>query len=269
MTVDRCLRFGLVCLAIALSGCGPEVELDELSTASAEVIAPPIRVMTYNIHHASFSSLSEIANVAMLAKADIIGLQEVDRHTVRTLWKDQAAVLASKLGFFHVYFPAKNIFLGGSSGLALLSRFPILSAERVLLPSKSEQRILVIAEIRLSPTRTVRAGVTHFGLGGAEERVPQANRALSSLGNGPVLLMGDFNERPGQPAYEVLATRLSDAWKRGGDGGWGRTFPATLPDRRIDWVLLGSAWTGAVDTGVPAAASQSDHRPVVAKLSMF
>ena len=87
-------------------------------------------------------------------------------------------------------------------------------------------------------------------------------------GQGLQLVLGDLNSHGGKSpeVLELFAKKYSDAWLRGGIGGNGKTAPAPNPAVRIDYVMLGSAFTTPVTTWVPAAATQSDHRPVVSSL---
>lgn len=65
-------------------------------------------VMSYNIHHGvgidGQLSLQRIADVIRDSGAEIVGLQEVDRHYgERSDFKDQAKELADLLGYHYAY----------------------------------------------------------------------------------------------------------------------------------------------------------------------
>ncbi len=86
-----------------------------------------------------------------------------------------------------------------------------------------------------------------------------------------VILTGDFNATPQEPAYAVLTAGLADAWtataNRSGPEGTFHAFKGKA-DRRIDWVLTRGfnarrAWTIAEARG---GRYPSDHFPVVADL---
>src|SRR5699024_7356648 len=51
------------------------------------------------------------------------------------------------------------------------------------------------------------------------------------------ILMGDFNATPDAAELTPLWQVLTDAWTVAGEGD-GFTFPATAPDRRIDYVAV-------------------------------
>ena len=68
----------------------------------AQAPADTVRVMSYNIHHGEgidqVLDLERIAKLILDAKADIVGLQEVDRGVERTAKRDLPAELAKLTG---------------------------------------------------------------------------------------------------------------------------------------------------------------------------
>ncbi|GAB3431664.1 hypothetical protein GCM10027569_79300 [Flindersiella endophytica] len=90
------------------------------------------------------------------------------------------------------------------------------------------------------------------------------HRILARHGEQQQILVGDFNARPDAPELAPLWDRLQDAWAtaNGPDGGFG--YPATTPDRRIDYVTatrqIRIVSAEVVDT------QASDHRPLVTDL---
>lgn len=239
-----------------------------MPTEAAQALTPGggLRFMTYNIKHGELSSLDSIASVIRGQAPDLVALQEVDVLTNRSGKVDQAERLGQLTGMHHAFVPSLLSFDGGQYGLAVLSRYPIRSAQRVPLRSAAEQRALGIVEVELDATHVVPVAVTHFGTTGATERLNQAEDVKAALAGRPwVLLGGDLNATPTESSITSLKALLSDAWTRGGSGS-GYTQSASFPTRRIDYVLLGSAWTSPVTAAVVGASSQSDHRPVVATL---
>ena len=76
------------------------------------------------------------------------------------------------------------------------------------------------------------------------------------------ILMGDMNAEPDSPEMQTLSGVFTDAWEQGGTGA-GNTIPVDSPSKRIDFILLGSAWPAATEAHVPTTTA-SDHLPVVA-----
>ena len=250
-----------------LPRCAPPEPASEPATV-AQPLTPGggLRFMAYNIKHGELSSLEAIASVIQGQAPDLVALQEVDVLTNRSGKVDQAARLGQLTGLNFAFVPALTSFDGGQYGLALLSRYPIRSAQRIPLRSAAEQRILALVEVELDASHVVPVAITHFGTTGAAERLNQADDVNAALAGRPwALLGGDLNATPSESSITRLKTLLSDAWTRGGSGN-GYTQDASFPTRRIDYVMLGSAWTSPVTAAVVGASSQSDHRPVVTTL---
>ena len=98
-----------------------------------------ITVMSYNVQHCRNYISGEINYDAVAAtiqkyNADIIGLNEVRDEGPMEGYDAQARLLAERLGY-HYYF-AKAIDVAGENpyGNAILSRFPIVSAQTIPVP---------------------------------------------------------------------------------------------------------------------------------------
>ena len=114
------------------------------------------------------------------------------------------------------------------------------------------------------------AASTHLGLH-PRERLADA-RVLAGLVRDvgtPVVIGGDLNERPDGGAVAYLAERYRDAWLLGGDVD-GETFPADEPTTRIDYLFVseGIVVERVIVPPGPDAREASDHRPVVAELTL-
>ncbi|MFG3301593.1 endonuclease/exonuclease/phosphatase family protein [Micromonospora chersina] len=243
----------------------------------------PLRVMTFNIHHAAGTDdvldLSRIAQVIRDSRLDVVGLQEVDRHYgARSNFVDQASWLARELNMHVVY--GANLDLDPLSpgqprrqyGTAILSNFPILDWDNTYLPrfANHEQRGLLRARINVRGA-PVQVYNTHLQHNDAAERVAQAQAITQLIGTPEesVVLVGDLNATPAAPEIRTLVENLVDAWEAAG-AGEGHTHPAEDPTHRIDYILQSGdvvARTIAVVTS-PVAATASDDLPVVADLAL-
>src|SRR5690606_26454070 len=155
-----------------------------------------LRVMSYNIKHADLSSLEAIADVIVADGADVVALQEVDKDAPRSDNVHQSYRLGQLTGMASSFRAALTLSGGGEYGLAVLSRYPIISSEKLNLTSSGEQRILVVWRILL-PTGEIAFANTHFGLT-ADERATQVEEAKAMLADEPrAILLGDLNEEPG------------------------------------------------------------------------
>lgn len=240
-----------------------------LATPAAATPGYPARTLTvlsFNIHHAAgedgVHDLDRLADEIRRARADVIGLQEVDRHYgERSEWTDQPAELASRLGMHVVY--GANLDLEPPAagqprrqyGTAILSRYPILEWQNMLLPKGNpaeEQRGLLSALVNVRGVH-VRVLNTHLQHNSAESRLLQAKAVADVVvaSKEPVVLTGDLNAVPAAPEIITLTDHLRD-------GGHAFTYPAPVPTARIDYVLTDGFPLHS--TVLPTEAS--DHRPV-------
>jgi len=101
-----------------------------------------IRVMTYNIHVGvgmdKKLDLPRIAAVIKDQRADLVGLQEVDRGVERTQRMDEIAELA-KLTHMDYAFAFNLKYQGGQYGVAILSRAGLDEVRRGLLEEPGYQ----------------------------------------------------------------------------------------------------------------------------------
>lgn len=238
--------------------------------------ARPLTVLSFNIHHAAgpdgVFDLDRLAAEIRRTRADVVGLQEVDRHYgERSGWTDEPAELASRLGMHVVY--GANLDLEPPApglprrqyGTAILSRYPILDRQNTLLPKgrpAEEQRGLLEAVVDVHGVR-VRTMTTHLQHDDAGSRLLQARVVADAVRASaePVVLTGDLNAVPTAPEVTELTALLADSHRRGD----GFTYPVETPAVRIDYVLTDGLPVRS--TVLPTAAS--DHRPVLATLVVW
>jgi endonuclease/exonuclease/phosphatase family metal-dependent hydrolase len=223
------------------------------------------RAATYNIHYGYDTdwhlSLEEQAQTIEASGADVVMLQEVDTGRPTSYMIDDAYWLAQRLDMDVVYLPTVEHL----TGIALLSRYPILDLETLLLPSELEQTGIIWAELDVSGT-PVNAFAIWLGLE-LEERARQLDAALPFIEShpGPAVFGGDFNSEPGSPVYNrIEAAGFVDPFPALGLGS-PPTSPAINPTERIDFVWLRDLTP--VDAQVPDSTA-SDHRMVVVEAAL-
>jgi endonuclease/exonuclease/phosphatase family metal-dependent hydrolase len=235
--------------------------------------APPLRVVTYNIHTCvgidRRYNPGRIAAVLREIDADIACLQEVDARRGTKRHADQWLYLGEATGH-RVILGAGICDHRGRFGNAILTRFPVLAEHPIdLSVAGYEPRGAIDADVLVGP-RVVRVIATHFGLRVGERRL-QANRLMAALAEAPpasrrepdaVLLMGDLNEWRGRTG----AIRVFD--RRLGPSAAERTFPSWMPMLALDRIYADGP---AVlrDVAVfrsPLTRLASDHLPLVGTL---
>jgi endonuclease/exonuclease/phosphatase family metal-dependent hydrolase len=247
----------------------------------------PVRLVTYNTHHGvgddGRHDLPRLATVLAAADADVICLQEVDRHFgPRSENVDQALLLARALDMQLAWGTAIDEPRPGGQrgeyGNALLSRLPILVSDVHRLPGGGEPRCALRTMIELDGG-ALWVTTTHLSRKSGDRAAQAA--AVADLHTAPMetgIVVGDFNAAPDAPEFAVLREKFADAWElaneRDDRSGWrfwqhddGNTHPARSPHRRIDhaWVTPGVAVATAE---VLDGAGASDHLPLMIDLEV-
>jgi endonuclease/exonuclease/phosphatase family metal-dependent hydrolase len=220
-----------------------------------------LRVLSYNVRSMR-DDTEALARVIRGSRPDVVCVQEAPRFL---RWRSRCAALARTSGLV--------VVTGGppAGAMLLLARLGVeVHATRDILLSRTpglHQRGLALAEVGVGGARWTVASM-HLGLR-ADERlrhVEEISEVLSSY-DPPLVLAGDVNERPGEPAWQAITEQLQDAFAVAGEGD-GLTFRADAPYERIDGVFADSSLTVA-SCDVPATPDvlrASDHRPVLAVL---
>lgn len=221
-----------------------------------------LRVMTYNIRLGVESSLDAVADaVAALGTPDVLALQEVGHHWHMGQRTDQARHIADRLGLPHAVFAgALTDAAGGRYGIALCSRGPLSAVRVEALPRIEDEQRVMLTAVAETPLGAVAICSTHLSIH-AEERLLQARRIgeVAAAARGPVLVLGDLNDRPGTPVVDAARGALVDAFDAAGQGA-AETFSVVDPHRRIDYIFgRGLTPTAAA---VARAAVASDHFPL-------
>ena len=223
-----------------------------------------MRVATHNIHHGAaaggLARSARMANTVAGLAADVVALQEVDRHVVRSCFVDQAARAAAASGTRAHFAPLRRLGPGGSYGNALLVRGRTLRRHDLALPSHGEPRGAIFARVALAAGElTVVSTHLQNRRAGRPDEAPEQLRALfDELARWPEpwCVMGDLNLRA-----DTVPALAHDAGLEALDAGV--TYPAHAPRLALDWVLVRGL--GIVDLHVVDVRT-SDHRPVVATL---
>ena len=238
-----------------------------------------LRVLSFNIHIGLGTDgeldLRRVGRVIRSSRADVVGLQEVDRHfSARSDWADQGRKLARQLDM-HLAFganideaPADSGRRRVQYGTAILSRYRIVSSDNTLLYRSpgEEQRGLLRAVIDV-PGPDVEVFNTHLSATSAADRAQQTTQIREILGARarPAILVGDLNATPDAPEIATLNGFMSDAWTVAGQGP-GFTFDSKEPVKRIDYVYASDGLEVMHSQVLDSHRAASDHLPVAVKL---
>jgi endonuclease/exonuclease/phosphatase family metal-dependent hydrolase len=236
------------------------------------------RVLVYNIHAGKDASgtvnLERVADIITGTRTDLVLLQEVDKGTRRSGGIDQPARLAELTGL-HVSFGNTLNYQGGEYGIAVLSRWPIVSDTLIGLPvdppqeragGAYEPRGILMTEVATARGKLY-ALDTHLDASGFDRFRMQEVAGVRELADrliatgAPVVVGGDFNAEPESAVIRwMMGTDWRDAWTQCGEGDGG-TYPATDPVKRIDYLFIPPSV--ACSSATVLRSDASDHRPVL------
>lgn len=233
---------------------------------------PEIKVLSYNIHHANPPSkpdsidLKAIVRVIKESGAELVALQEVDVHTIRSGKSSHQAEALGELTDMEVYFSKGIDFQGGEYGTAILSKFPIIDTERHELPNlegvTAEPRTLAVATVNINGMK-IKLANTHLDFSNSGNNLLQVKTIMNIFKGekSPVIIGGDFNAVPESPSIQLLDEHFTRSCLQ--DCPF--TSPQHNPKRVIDYILVSSdAGFEAVGHKVIEEVYASDHRPVFA-----
>jgi endonuclease/exonuclease/phosphatase family metal-dependent hydrolase len=214
------------------------------------------RVATFNVHRCEGLDgrvdIARIADVMASTEAELIALQELDRHLPRSGSIDQPVALAEASGMNVAFHPTLTR-RRGDYGIAIATRETLEAAfEPLPRIADEEPRGLLIA-----PWRGLTVIATHLSRDAAAKAAQI--EALASMIAGlaaPVLMLGDLN------AEARLLGPLERAGLKACLGA--PTMPVKRPRRQIDHVLAGPGVQVVECHTVRTEAS--DHRPLVANI---
>ena len=234
-----------------------------------------IKFMSYNTQHCLNFITREIdfdiiADTIKKCEADIIGLQEIRDEGQDADYQSQAKIIAEKLGYHYYYF-AEAIRIKGVNpyGNAIISRYPIISAETIMIPDPEIKKYDGYYETRCLLKATIDVGnglnvlVSHFGLN-PDEQENAVETVVSNIPKEHCVLMGDFNMTPDNQILNPIMQGLQDTAKF--FSTYKLSFPSDTPEVKIDYIFV-SKDLKVEYADIPEIIS-SDHRPHVATIEL-
>ncbi|MGC6450903.1 MAG: endonuclease/exonuclease/phosphatase family protein, partial [Pirellulaceae bacterium] len=154
-------------------------------------------------------------------------------------------------------------------GLGILSKYPILAANEIKLPTGNEPRVALACKVQLPDDREIMVVNLHFDWVKDDNfRFQQAKALAKYLDNltQPYVLMGDFNDQPQSRTLDLLSKGTLSAVKPSQDRF---TFSSTRPTIEIDFIFAAprKAWQFRFSRVLNGKLT-SDHRPILAVLEL-
>lgn len=231
-----------------------------------------LKILSYNLRFGELASLEQLADFINDQNPDVVALQEVDVLTYRERAEHQNGKnFISELSYRTKMLSAygKTIdYKGGYYGIGILSKYPIIKSERILLPypaGSKEQRAYLVATIELPNKKHINFVCTHLeytnNQGVREIQVVAINNDLLKR-DLPVILCGDFNARPDS---KEIQEGMKDWWQVSTDE---YTILDNNPTSKIDYIFCypRSSWQ-FLDAKTPDVRL-SDHLPITATLKL-
>ncbi len=238
----------------------------------------PVRVLVYNIHAGKdangVDNLVRVAQIVRDSRADVVLLQEVDKETQRSGKVDQLSELRKLTGYYGAFGKTLD-YQGGDYGIAILSRWPITADTLIHLPVEPPQhrsgvsyepRGALMASVE-RPGGVLRVINTHVDASREDTyRLQEAKTVLEIAGAArghieTTIIGGDLNAEPESAVIGLFGpAQWRDGFRECGKGS-GLTYPADVPVKRIDYLML----TGSTrcTTAEVLNTEASDHRPVL------
>jgi len=234
-------------------------------------IPDEIRVVTFNIEFAIKidEAIRELGETENLKDADILLLQEMDEVGTE--------IIARTLAYNYVYYPSNRNLDDQLFGLAILSKWPIVDDEKLLLPHETpineRRRIAVTANI-LVGSQTIRI----YNLHTATLSVPKAkrrdqfravvnhlNQVEQMVSADQAIIAGDFNTDKSNDIDFLVNLYKEEGfnWANENVGPTWQKFSG-IRKFRLDHVFTrGFEITAA---GKPSESKASDHLPIWVRL---
>jgi endonuclease/exonuclease/phosphatase family metal-dependent hydrolase len=233
---------------------------------SAAVVVPSrhgdtLEVVSFNIEYAAETerAIRVLQTAPELRDADIVLLQEMTAPA--------AKLVADSLRMHYVYYPAiYNRIVRHDIGNAILSRWPITSDAKLILPSRSRyaktQRIATAASIQVG-SRTVRVYSTHLGTPldlGRDGRAAQLQAIFDDAAKYPVAIIGG----------DMNSADIGDVARAAGYLWPTDTIPKSNANGRLDhFFVRGVSMVDSAGTGrVYVHPTTSDHSPIWIRMTL-
>lgn len=232
-----------------------------------------MKLMSFNTQHCLNYITKEIdfdlmAETIKNCGADIIGLNEMRGEGPDPTYTDQVPMLSKLTGIPNFYFAeAIKVYGANPYGNGILSKYPILSAQTIMVPDPEVRAYNGFYETRCLLKARLENGLTvmtiHIGLN-PDEQANAINTILEHLEDKKCILMGDFNMHPDNELLHPIRERMKDAADLFSSPLL--SCPSDKPVEKIDYIFV-SPDIEIVDADIPAIIA-SDHRPHLATVNL-
>lgn len=237
-----------------------------------------IKIISYNIRWRGGEDLRQLIELFKtdkeIGRADIIGLQEVDRNKKRTGNVNTVRQMAEELGMYYAWAAPPPPPEGKDkkpqeeeTGVAILSVYPLSEVERLVLPNEGpggRRRVALGASVRIGETKVRVYSVHADNRISNRQRSEQLQAALDNLQTrhanlSRAIVLGDFNTLTGKDVDSTsklfTAANFSTPFANGVP-----TWKTFIIELKLDWLWLRGL--RAANYGIDRKVDFSDHWPL-------
>lgn len=198
--------------------------------------------MTYNIYGARLADGKKLAQSVKKYKPDFIALQEVDKNTKRSNFRDVTQDFALELGYNYYYFQKAMDFDKGEFGIAFVSKYDVKNIYVHELPSAgNEKRQVLAAQISSKYKKHILVINTHLDYEPAVKstQIDDLMTVIDYFKGDIKFLCGDFNLLPTTEYYAKIRKDWNDSYFEGKDlENNNNSENRELETARIDYVMV-------------------------------
>jgi endonuclease/exonuclease/phosphatase family metal-dependent hydrolase len=229
-----------------------------------------MKIMTFNTQHC-LDYLNRKIDFSLMAKtieglnADIVGLNEMFDNSHLEDYDKQTGKIAKSTTLPYFFFAKAIDDAQGEYGNGIISRYPIVSAESIIIPDPSPKEYDGFYETRCVLKATLENGltvlITHFGLN-PDEQKNAVDTVLKHITDTKCILMGDFNVTPNDPIIAPIKSKMKDTAELFTEPKL--SWPSDKPEKKIDYIFV-SPDIEVLSADIPEIVA-SDHRPHIAEI---
>lgn len=194
------------------------------------------RIMTYNIYGARLADGKKLAKSIKKYKPDFVALQEVDKNTKRSNFRDVTQDFALELGYNYYYFQKAMDFDKGEFGIAFVSKYDVKNIYVHELPSAgNEKRQVLAAQISSKYKKHILVINTHLDYEPAVKsaQIDDLMTVIDYFKGDIKFLCGDFNLLQTTEHYRKITENWNDTYFEGKD----LENKSNLETQRIDYIM--------------------------------
>jgi endonuclease/exonuclease/phosphatase family metal-dependent hydrolase len=243
-----------------------------------------IKIISYNIRWRGGSDLRKLIELFKtdreIGRADIIGLQEVDRNKKRTGNQNTARQMAEELGMYYAWTappppPAKDDKKPREeeTGVAIMSVYPLTDVQRIVLPNEGpggRRRVALGATVKIGE-RDVRVYSVHAEIRMSNaQRLEQFKAVIDDAQTHHakierVVVLGDFNTIMGKDVGETSELFMTAKFNTPFTNNL-TTWKTFILELKLDWLWLRGL--RATSFGIDKKVGLSDHWPLWAVVTL-